>query len=81
MTALRRPSQIRPGAGQHGLSDATRHANDASLLDNLAAQLDGSSGASAAAGLVAPMPRQFRDPGRSAECLALPPKISLKREH
>jgi len=81
MTALQRPSQVRPGARQHGLPDAARHANDASLLDNLAAQLDGSSGAGAAEGLVAPMPRPFRDPGRSAEAYPLPPEISLKREH
>ena len=61
MTALQRPGQGRPDAGQARLPGSAGPADDASLLDNLSAQLDGSSGAASARGLVAPAQRTFRE--------------------
>lgn len=74
MTALQRPGQRRPEAGLPGLPGSAARTEDASLLDNLAAQLDGSSsGAAAAAGAAAQMQRSLRDSGRcEALCLWLP---------
>ena len=73
MTALQRPGQARPEAGQARLPGSARQADSASLLDNLSAQLDGSSSAALARGLVAPAQRAFRDTSRSVNhlCLAM----------
>ena len=67
MRALQRPGQARPEAGQVRLPGSARQAEDVSLLDNLSAQLDGSSGAASARGLVAPAQRPLSDSSRSVE--------------
>ena len=81
MTALQRPGQARPEAGQAGLPGSARQADSASLLDNLSAQLDGSSSAALARGLVAPAQRAFRDTSRLAEGSHLASRASGTGRH
>ena len=67
ITALQRPRQGRPEAGQARLPGSAGPADEASLLDNLSAQLEGSSGAASSRGLEPPVQRTFREePVRSA---------------
>ena len=80
MTALQRPGQARPEAGQARLPGSARQADDVSLLDNLSAQLDGRSGAASARGLVAPAQRPLRESCRSVEGLFLLMNMLRKRQ-